>query len=339
MSLIAMKSFLRCLLPVLGAVLVSANGQTPAAKPPVSKTAVRKAPAASRPAAPVKSALDKSTFEEYVRHLYVWGRNVSVKVSDPKPSQQLAGFEDVQVHAQAGEAMQDETFLVSKDGRKIVRAMVFDIAQNPFKADLDKLKTQFQPSMGTPGAPVVIVVFTDFECPFCKEEAKMLRQNLLSAYPKQVRLYFKDFPLVQIHPWAKTAAIAGRCVFRQNPGAFWDYHDWVYEHQAEIKPENFKDKLLEFAKGKEKEIDVLQLSSCLDTKATEAEVDRSSQEAREVNVRSTPTMFVNGRRLEGQVPWPSLREIIDYEIEYQRTAKNAGEDCGCEVKIPSPLSR
>jgi hypothetical protein len=187
MSLIAMKSFLRCLLLVLCAMLVPANGQVPAKKPPVAKPAARKAPAASHPAAPVKSALDKSTFEEYVRHLYVWGRNVSVQISDPKPSQQLAGFEDVSVHAQAGEATQDETFLVSRDGRKIVRAMVFDIAQNPFKADLDKLKTQFQPSMGTPGAPVVIVVFTDFQCPFCKEEAKMLRQNLLSAYPKQVR--------------------------------------------------------------------------------------------------------------------------------------------------------
>lgn len=332
-----MKSFLRCFLPVLCSVLVPANGQAPAGKPPAAKPADRKAPATSQPIVPVKSALDKATLEEYVRHLFVWGRNVDVRISDPKPSAQLTGFEDVSVHAQAGEATQEETFLVSKDGRKIVRAMVFDISQNPFKPDLDKLKTQFQPSMGTPGAPVVIVVFTDFQCPFCKEEAKMLRQNLLSAYPKQVRLYFKDYPLVQIHQWAKTASIAGRCIFRQNPAAFWDYHDWVYEHQAEIKPEDFKDKLLEFTKGKE--VDVLQLSSCLDTKATEAEVDRSSQEAKELNVRSTPTMFINGRRLEGQVPWPNLREIIDYEIEYQKTAKNAGEDCGCEVKIPSPLSQ
>ena len=82
--------------------------------------------------------------------------------------------------------------------------------------DLDKLKTEFQPSLGTPGAPVVLVAFSDFECPHCKDEATMLRQNLLSAYPTQVRLYFKDFPLEAIHPWAKTAAIAGRCVFRQS---------------------------------------------------------------------------------------------------------------------------
>jgi protein-disulfide isomerase len=182
---------------------------------------------------------------------------------------------------------------------------------------------------------VVIVVFTDFQCPFCKEEAQMLRQNLLSAYPKEVRLYFKDFPLSQIHQWAKTAAMAGRCIFRQNPASFWDYHDWVYANQADLTADNFKAKLIEFARSKD--VDTIQLSRCLETRATEGEVDRSLAEGKALNIRSTPTLFLNGRRLEGQLPWPNLREIIDNEIEYQKTAKNAGEDCGCEVKLPSPL--
>jgi protein-disulfide isomerase len=286
-------------------------------------------------APPPKSAFDKATLEAYVRHLFVWGKDIKVTISDAKPSKELPGFAEVHVLATAGQASQEETFLISMDGRKILKAMVFDINQNPFKAELDQLNTQFQPSMGAPNAPVVLVLFTDFECPFCKEEAKMLRQNLLSAYPTQVRLYFKDFPISQIHPWAKEAAIAGRCIFRQNPAVFWQYHDWMYEHQAEIKPETFKAQLLDFAKGKE--IDANQLASCVDTRATETEVDRSIAEGKALNVRSTPTMFVNGRRLEGQIPWPNLREIIDYEIDYQKTAKNAGEDCGCTVKLPSPL--
>ena len=164
----------------------------------------------------------------------------------------------------------------------------------------------------------------------------MLRTNLLSAYPKQVRLYFKDFPLDQIHPWAKPAAIAGRCVFKQSPTAFWDYHDWAYEHQNEITKENLRDKILEFAKTKTKDIDALQLGRCMDTRATEAEVDKTVNEAHELRVTSTPTLFVNGRRLPSQVAWPDLRMIIDMEIEYQKTAKNAGEDCGCEVKLPAP---
>ena len=90
---------------------------------------------------------------------------------------------------------------------------------------------------------MVLVLFSDFQCPYCKEEAKMLRANLLSAYPKQVRLYFKDLPLEQIHPWAKPAAIAGRCVFKQNPTAFWDFHDWIFEQPGEITKDNFSEKV------------------------------------------------------------------------------------------------
>jgi protein-disulfide isomerase len=290
-------------------------------------------------AEPARSAFDKATLEAYVRHLFVWGKEIHVEVLDAKQSPDLPGFYTVEVRGTAGQASQEETFLVSHDGHKILRAEIFDVNQNPFKSDLDKLKTQFQPSMGTEGAPVVLVVFTDFECPVCKQEATMLRQNLLSAYPNEVRLYLKDFPLVQIHPWAKTAAMAGRCIFRQNPAAFWDYHDWVYQNQSDITVDNFKDKLLDFAKSKDKEIDSMQLNGCLDSRATEAEVDRSLDEGKELHIHATPTLFINGRRIEGQIPWPNLRAIIDYEIEYQKTAKNAGEDCGCEVKLPSPLGK
>jgi len=280
-----------------------------------------------------KSALDKAALEAYVRHLFVMGPQIKVTIDDPKPSA-LPGFFDVVVHASAGAQSQDFTFFVSRDGQKIVQGNVYDIAQNPFKNDLDKLKTEFTPSFGTPGATVVLVEFSDYQCPFCKEEAKMLRTNLLSAYPKQVRLYFKDFPLEQMHPWAKPAAMASHCVFRQNPTAYWEFHDWIYDHQEEITVENLKTKVLEWAKGKE--IDALQLGRCIDSRATEPEVNKSIAEARALGVNSTPTLFVNGRRLVGRLDWNTLRSIIDYEIEYQKTAKNAGEDCGCDLKLSLP---
>jgi protein-disulfide isomerase len=108
----------------------------------------------------------------------------------------------------------------------------------------------------------------------------------------------------------------------------------VYEHQGEMTAENFKNKILEWSKGKK--IDGLQLGRCMETKSTEPEVDKSMADALSLHVNSTPTLFVNGRKLASQVGWPDLRSIIDNEIEYQKTAKNAGEDCGCEVKLPSP---
>jgi protein-disulfide isomerase len=283
-----------------------------------------------------KTALDKATMEAYVRHLFVMDKQVTVKVGDPQPSQ-FSGYKEVVVSASAGQAHQDFPFLVSDDGSKIVQGSFnfFDVGQNPFKTDLDKLKTEGAPSFGTQGAPVVIVEFSDFECPYCKNEASVIRQNLLSAYPKEVHFYFKEFPLESLHPWAKAAAVASRCVYHQNSDAFWNYHDWIFEHQTEITPENLTSKIDEWAKGV-KGIDAAKLGSCMESKATEAEVAKDQADGRALKVDSTPTLFINGRRVASSIDWPTLRSIIDYEIEYQKTAKNAGEDCGCSIKLDVP---
>lgn len=297
-----------------------------AAAPPV-KTA-------AKPVTPKATAFNKATFEAYVRHLYVWPAAIEVTVGSPKPSTLLPGFMEVGITASQGKANHSEMFYVSKDGQKILRGQAFDIAQNPFKTQNDLLKTEFRPNLGTVGASVVLVEFTDFECPYCKDEAKKLRDNLLKDFPKDVRLYFMDFPLEQVHPWAKAAALAGQCIFKQEPDVFWEYHDWVFEHQGEITAETLVPKILEFVRGKK--VDSLQLSRCIETKATLADVDKTIAQGRALEVGSTPTIFVNGRKLEGAVDWPDLKRIIEFEIQYQKTAKNAGEDCGCDVKLALP---
>jgi protein-disulfide isomerase len=280
-----------------------------------------------------KPTIDKPKLEAYIRHLFVWPPPIEITIGDPKPAP-LPGFFEVAIRGSQGEASQEETFYVSKDGQKIIRGTVFDLAQNPFKTDLDKIKTDYQPSIGTPGAPVVLVEFSDFECPYCQQQAKMLREELVKAYPKEVRLYYLDFPLESLHPWAKSAAMIGRCVFHQNAAAFWDYHDWIFENQEQVTPENLKDKSFEFAKTKG--VDAGQLSKCVETGATEAEVNKTRAEGKALDINSTPTMFVNGRRMVGSLQWPEVKRVIDYEIEYQKTAKNAGEDCGCSVQLAMP---
>ena len=283
-----------------------------------------------------KPGVDKVALEAYVRHLLAVIPEVQVKIDDPKPSP-VPNLEQVDVHFIYGARTQDETFYVTKDGHRIIRGYIYDLAQNPFKEDLDKLKTSLSPSFGAAGAPVVLVLFSDFECPNCKEEAKTLRQNLPGAFPKDVRVYFKDFPIEQIHPWAKPAAMAGQCVFRENPAAFWQFHDWIYEHQSEITPDNLKAKVLEFAQTV-KDLDGMQLGRCIDSKATEADVDASIAQGKSLKIDATPTMFLNGRRLIGNYPWQNLQQIINGELNYQKTAKNAGEKC-CELKIPNPLDK
>lgn len=198
-----------------------------------------KAPAAPAAAAvkPTHSALNKTDMEAYLRHLFVWSAPIAVAVSDPAKGP-MPGYYEVKVRGTNGAQMQDETFFVSFDGQRIIRGVVYDVAQNPFKNENDKIKTAGRPGFGTVGASVVIAEFSDFQCPYCREEAKTIRENLLKSYPKDARVYFFDYPLEQIHPWAKPAAMAGRCVFKQSATAFWDYHDYMFEHQADINAEN-----------------------------------------------------------------------------------------------------
>jgi protein-disulfide isomerase len=281
-----------------------------------------------------KSAFDKPTLEAYMRHLFAFAPQLTVTINDPKPSP-FAGFKEVRVRLSQGAQFQDFSLYISNDGKQIVQGSFYDIAKNPFKPDLDKLKTQFQPALGTAGAPVAIVVFSDLECPHCKGEAEMLRKNLIQTYPTQVRLYFKDFPIISLHPWAKAAAMAGRCVFAQKNDAFWDYHDWVFAHQDSLNAENLKDQILGWAKDA-KDIDAVKLGACIESKSTEAEVDAEMQQGQDLMISGTPTMFVNGRRIAQTIDWPNLKNIIDQEIEYQKTAKNAGDDCGCEMKLDVP---
>jgi len=291
---------------------------------------------AQTPSAKQKSFLDKPTLESYVRHLFVWPAQITVAVSDPKPTG-IDGIVEVSVTGSLGGASQVANFFVSKNGEKVIQGQSFDVKENPFKATIDKLKAELGPAIGTSGAPVVVTIFSDFQCPYCKEEGKMLRANLIQTYSKEVRAYFKDFPLEQIHNWAKPAAIAGRCVFREEQAKFWDFHDWVFDKQDQLKLEDFRAKFEGFLN--DKKINAPNVLKCYDSKSTEDDVNRSFNLGRAVEVTSTPTIFVNGRKLAGNVSWPQLKQIIDFEVEYQKTAKNAGEDCGCDISLPSLLPK
>src|SRR5579883_1086078 len=120
-------------------------------------------PDTKAPPAKKQSALDKAVLEAWARHLLVMDSSISVTISDPKPAP-LPGFVEETVHASKDERSRDFIFYISNDGQKILQGTVWDTNQNPFKKDLDLLKTAFQPSIGTPGAPVVLVEFSDFQC-------------------------------------------------------------------------------------------------------------------------------------------------------------------------------
>jgi protein-disulfide isomerase len=264
-------------------------------------------------AAPGKGALDKATLENYLRHVELFRGDVTFQLDDPKPSKYLPGFSEVLVHLIFNSAQKDELFYVSADGQTIIRGDVFNLGKSPFQSNLDKLTLADQPSFGPADAPVTIVEFGDFECPDCKMEAPILRHDLTEKYGTTVRVFFKNFPLESVHPWARAAAIMGRCVVQQGQPAFWKFYDWIYENQDQITGDNLKAKVLTWAG--DNAVDALKLGQCIDTKATEPEVNKSIAEGYALGIQGTPTLFINGRKIGGLM-WPDLQLVINKELEF-----------------------
>jgi len=280
--------------------------------------------------APSPGPNNKEAVEQFARYLYVWGPHIQVTVGEAHPSV-VPGLFDVVVTASANGITEPHTFRLTPDGQHIFETTIYGI-DNPFAEQLAKLKTDLAPTLGTAGAPVTIVLFSDFQCAYCRQLEQQLMPNLLKTYPKEVRLYFKDFPLEQIHPWSRLAAIAGRCVFRQDPAAFWAFHDWVFEKQPDLTPEKLRTDIMAWATSKS--VDTLQLGRCYDDKSTDKDVERTLEEGKALHIQSTPTMFINGRPLPGAYPWASLKTVIDFEIDHQKKLA-ANEKC-CTLQL-SPL--
>lgn len=291
-----------------------------------------------------KSALDKATLEAYLRYSELWIPQVTVKIDDPKPSS-IEGFYDVGVHLLYNGATKDDMYYVSKDGKNIIKGTAYNIDESPFEANDKVLKTAGRPGYGAAeGAPVKLVVFSDFQCPYCQKEETDLRKDVPAAadLAGKVRVYFYDFPLTSIHPWAMKAAIAGRCLYHQSEAAFWNYHDWVYLNQKDITLENFDAKLQDWAKTQS--LDPAKISACMNDKATAAEVEATMSLGHDLSVSATPTLFLNGRKLEGGVEWPVLQQLLKIEIEHKASeaklaasaapSKNASDESCCTVNIP-----
>ena len=260
-----------------------------------------------------QNLLDKAKIEAYLRRMELWIPQVAVQIDDPKASPYLKGFSEVVVHLSYNGQGKEERYLVSNDGSSLIKGEAFDLTRSPFQANLDKIKTANQPSFGGPEtAPVSLVVYGDFQCPFCKAEAEIIRKNVTQTFKEKVRVVFKDFPLEAIHPWSRAGSIAGRCVYRQSADKFWEFHDWIYAGQEEVSPENLTEKVTKWAG--DNGLNAADYRTCVGTKATETEVNTSLQEGRSLGINATPTSYLNGFKLEGQVQWEVLQQVITMEL-------------------------
>lgn len=166
------------------------------------------------------------------------------------------------------------------------------------------------PMEGDKKAPVTIVEFSDFECPFCGRFVQGTYPQIVSEYidKGKVRLVFRDFPL-GFHQFAKTAALAANCAREQGGDEmYFKYHDKVFGNQQELSVENLK----EWAK--DLGVDASKFNSCLDSKKYEAEVDNDYNQGQTYGVSGTPAFFINGRLLSGAQPFSAFKTLIDEEL-------------------------
>ena len=269
---------------------------------------------AQQSAAPVSAETQKS-IEAFLRNYFALGPDIKITVGTPKEIGN-SGLSEVPIDVKSSEGSDTVKMYLTKDGRYLLRGELNDLTADPLAANISKFNLTNAPVFGDPKATITIVEYSDFECPVCRSLHDVLR-GLLPKYP-QVKVVFKDFPLEALHPWARTAAIAGRCAYQQDPKAFWKLYDLIYDNQEVISASNAWDKMLEYAGRSGLNVDTFK--SCMSSPQASGEVDASLTNGKELDVRSTPTVFVNGRRINGADPHV-LQQYIDYELAQQKAAK------------------
>lgn len=272
------------------------------------------APAASAAPAAAPSATQKSV-EAFLRHYYALGPEIQITVGTPKEIG-TSGVLETSVEVKTPESTENVKMFLTKDGRYLLRGEISDLTTDPLAEIRSKIITAKAPVLGDPNAPVTLVEYSDFQCPVCRGLHDALR-GMLPNYP-QVKVVFKDYPLETLHPWARTAALAGRCAYQQNPKSFWKLYDLIYDNQDIISASNAYDKFLDYAG--QAGLDQSTFKSCLSSPEAAQAVDASIANGNQLDVHSTPTVFVNGRRIEGSNPH-AIQQYIDYELAQQKSPK------------------
>lgn len=264
--------------------------------------------------APATPAQVQRSVEAFLRNYFALGPNYTITVSAPK---ELAssGLSELPIEIKSPEGSDSIKMYVTKDGHYLLRGEINDLTSDPLAENVTKIETKGAPVFGDPNAPITIVEYSDFECPVCRNLHDAIR-GILPRYP-QVKLIFKDFPIDSIHPWARTAALAGRCAYQQDPKAFWKVYDLIYDNQDLISTVDVYDKMVDYAtrSGLTPEV----LKACMSSPQATAEVDASLANGTLLNVRSTPTLFVNGRRVVGE-DLHTLQQYIDFDLARLKAA-------------------
>ena len=274
---------------------------------PAKETAAKDQPAEkAEPLSPVVI----HRIQTEIRTHYNIPPQITISVAEPKVGK-TPGYDDLTVVLFSGKSPSSHEFLISKDRKTLAHLETYDVSQDI----MSKIDVKGRAVRGNPEAKVTIVNFDDFQCPFCSRMHSNLFANVFKDYADKVKVIYKDYPLIEIHPWALHAAIDGNCLASQNSQAYWEFADYVHANQKLVAGKSPTDAFVNldsFAKeqGQKHQLDQDKLQACVQ-KQDDSGVRASMAEGDKLGVDSTPTLFINGERFTGAVPEQELRAVLD----------------------------
>jgi protein-disulfide isomerase len=273
----------------------------------------------SSPAAVSPPSDTVSVVERQVRAHYSLPPDVKVTVGTLRSSE-FANYDALTVTMASPSKKQELEFLLSHDHKTLIRITRFDLTADPYAEIMKKIDVSGRPTRGNKDAKVTVVNYDDFECPFCSRMHATLFPGLLKEYGDRVLFVYKDSPIEEIHPWAMHAAVNANCLSAQNNDAYWDYADYLHSNPQAIGGgsgrggQNAELDKLATLQAEKHNLDVPKLQECLKAQDEKA-VRASIREGEALGVDATPTIFVNGQKLDGAVPAEELRLALDRALQ------------------------
>ena len=251
----------------------------------------------------------ESTVDAFLQQTFGWQKDLTWKISSIKPS--LApGLAEVTVVLATTQGQQLSKFYVSADGEHAVVGDIIPFGARPFDPAKNALQKGINgPARGPKDSAVTIVEFGDLQCPACKAAQPSI-EALIAAQPN-AHFVFQNFPL-EIHNWAAKGAAYLDCVGRASDAAAWKFIAKTYEAQSDITAENADEKLTAIADASG--VKGADIAACAVKSETKARIDASLALGKAVDVNSTPTLFINGRKIGNisQIPADTLKGLVDF---------------------------
>ncbi len=256
--------------------------------------------------------------QRQVRSYFNIPPGVDITVGPPQPSE-FPNYDSISIKLSKQDKSQTMEFLLSKDDKTLVRISKIDLTKDPYEETMKKLDVGGRPVRGNPNAKVTIVNFDDFQCPFCSRMHSTLMSEILPQYGDKIKIIYKDYPL-SIHPWAEHAANNANCLAKESGPGYWDFADYVHANQRTISG-NQKDVQNSFNAldhltmdiGKKYGADPARLQACVKAQA-DGIVKASMDEGDSLGVSATPTVFINGERLEGAVDADEVKAALNQQL-------------------------